>query len=299
MGDRAVDSEGHVYEKGWDGQYHQKEGIFGPERDLGIFGTPKVERDIFGNPKVERDWLGNERTSSSGEKLYRSPGSGGNSAGDAVGGAIGAVIGMLLVGVIIAAGYLIVGVIKLCVRYPRAAAITAGTLAVSAALAYGVMLLADGNARRVAAEEAAAARAAAWEKAEAARVPELLFVPTADRGIGFDEPIDDDVYPLIELSTGKHIFDRGRPVYVDSQGERVYTKDGLPPVLVVANTEGQGVYLRGTPEWDDKLRAWPDGTLLETIGGKHTGEDTDWYEVRDPLGNAGWVPQEYVEPVDG
>jgi len=70
-----VDKDGHVYEQKWDGQYRQQQGLFGPKTELDIFGNPKIERDLLGNLKPERNWLGFQRTSSSGERLYRMGGS--------------------------------------------------------------------------------------------------------------------------------------------------------------------------------------------------------------------------------
>ena len=62
----------------------------------------------------------------------------------------------------------------------------------------------------------------------------------------------------------------------------------------VANTDGEGVYLRRTPSMWDTLRAYPDGTQLQVTG---TFADTDgsrWYEVRTPDGTDGYVPAAYV-----
>jgi hypothetical protein len=64
--------------------------------------------------------------------------------------------------------------------------------------------------------------------------------------------------------------------------------------VVMGNTEGQGVYLRRTPRMDDGLVAWPDGTRLEVVGPQTTAEGREWLNVRDPHGQVGWVPAEYV-----
>jgi len=65
---------------------------------------------------------------------------------------------------------------------------------------------------------------------------------------------------------------------------------------VVANTGGIGVYLRRTPRLADKVKAWPDGTTLLIVGQDGTSEGRVWKQVRDPDGNVGWVPAEYVLP---
>lgn len=65
--------------------------------------------------------------------------------------------------------------------------------------------------------------------------------------------------------------------------------------VVVANTDGQGVFLRQTPHMGDRLTAWADGTRLRVVGGTAESEGRRWVHVVDPGGRVGWVPEEYVE----
>ena len=67
--------------------------------------------------------------------------------------------------------------------------------------------------------------------------------------------------------------------------------------VVVAQTGGDGVYLRATPRMADHLRAWGEGTKLEVIGEDASGDGHHWKRVRDPSGEAGWVPAEFVLPL--
>jgi hypothetical protein len=71
-----------------------------------------------------------------------------------------------------------------------------------------------------------------------------------------------------------------------------------PRLLVVANTGGDGVYLRREPTRDrsreNLLKLWPDGTVLVPTGEVTRNDDWDWYSVRDPGGNVGWVPKQFV-----
>src|SRR5205823_9639532 len=53
----------------------------------------------------------------------------------------------------------------------------------------------------------------------------------------------------------------------------------------VGNTGGEGVYIRRSPVLADRLRAWPDGTRLESLNEPTIGDGTDWLKVRDPDGN--------------
>jgi len=96
--DSLIDKDGVVHEKGWDGQYHPKQGFFGPERDTDWTGQPKVERDWLGRPKEETDWLGRSVQSRDGETLYRRSGSsGGSSNSDWSSDVAGALLGVVLI----------------------------------------------------------------------------------------------------------------------------------------------------------------------------------------------------------
>lgn len=70
-----------------------------------------------------------------------------------------------------------------------------------------------------------------------------------------------------------------------------------PRTVVVGNTGGIGVYIRRTPRMEDKLVAWPDGTVLEVVGDDAHAEGRLWKKVRDPRGNVGWVPAEFTVEV--
>ena len=67
-------------------------------------------------------------------------------------------------------------------------------------------------------------------------------------------------------------------------------------LVQVANTDRMGVYIRRTPRMADRIIAWPEGTVLEVIGPDVEAEGRKWKHVRDPRGNEGWVPAEYVKP---
>jgi hypothetical protein len=47
------------------------------------------------------------------------------------------------------------------------------------------------------------------------------------------------------------------------------------PVLsrvVVAGTDGEGVFVRKSPRLDDRLQAWSDGTRLDVVGRRAAGD---------------------------
>ena len=70
-----------------------------------------------------------------------------------------------------------------------------------------------------------------------------------------------------------------------------------PKPYAVANTGGVGVYIRQSPKMADRIKAWPDSTLMSSLGEVVQSEDREWRKVRDPDGTVGWVPSEYLVPL--
>ena len=64
--------------------------------------------------------------------------------------------------------------------------------------------------------------------------------------------------------------------------------------LWVGNTDGQGVFLRRTPQLGDKLSAYIDGTLLRVVGPEIDSDGTHWQHVVAPDGKEGFVPAAYA-----
>ena len=65
-----IDEDGIIYARDWDGHYRPRQGLLGPERDVGIFGNANIERNILGDRTAARDGLGNSIYSSDGKTLY-------------------------------------------------------------------------------------------------------------------------------------------------------------------------------------------------------------------------------------
>lgn len=86
-------------------------------------------------------------------------------------------------------------------------------------------------------------------------------------------------------------------VTATAMGAGVPTSTGAARSFVVANTGGDGVYLRRTPRLADRDTAYPDGTRLVAIGPDVTGEGGDWHQVRTPDGKTGYVPAQYTNEV--
>ncbi len=64
--------------------------------------------------------------------------------------------------------------------------------------------------------------------------------------------------------------------------------------LMVAHTDGEGVYIRAEPVSGERLRAYAEGTELTVIGAAQAGDGRQWLPVRGPDGVEGWVPEEYT-----
>jgi hypothetical protein len=68
-------------------------------------------------------------------------------------------------------------------------------------------------------------------------------------------------------------------------------------VMKVGNTDRAGVYIRRTPNLDDKIRPWMDGTAMTILGPPQTTPDgTTWLNVRAPDGVEGYIPSQYLVP---
>jgi hypothetical protein len=86
----------------------------------------------------------------------------------------------------------------------------------------------------------------------------------------------------------------GSPLFVSGAPAPGTSVPASPSQWVVANTGGEGVYLRRTPRLDDRLVAWPDNTRLQDLGEQATGDGLSWRKVRDPRGNVGYVPTQWL-----
>ncbi len=67
-------------------------------------------------------------------------------------------------------------------------------------------------------------------------------------------------------------------------------------LMVVGNTDGQGVFLRKTPQMSDKLRAWVDGTKMQVTGEGVEADGVRWLKVKAPDGTEGYIPQQFLVP---
>lgn len=68
-----------------------------------------------------------------------------------------------------------------------------------------------------------------------------------------------------------------------------------PKQFVVANTGGDGVYLRRTTNLEDRDTAYTDGTLLVQVGPDIEANGIAWRNVRTPDGKVGFMPAQYTQ----
>jgi hypothetical protein len=71
---------------------------------------------------------------------------------------------------------------------------------------------------------------------------------------------------------------------------------GVIAHLRIANTDGEGVYLRRSRLYDDRWVPWVEGTRMEVIGPDSVADGWRWKNVRDPCGREGFVPTRYTVP---
>ena len=67
-----------------------------------------------------------------------------------------------------------------------------------------------------------------------------------------------------------------------------------PPTVYVGNTDGDGVFLRRTPNLADRIAAYPDDTQLVVLGPDTSENGITWKHVRAPDGKVGYVPAQYT-----
>ena len=68
----------------------------------------------------------------------------------------------------------------------------------------------------------------------------------------------------------------------------------VPRDYIVANTGGQGVYLRRTATLEDRDTAYADDTVLAQIGPDVQAGGITWHHVRAPDGKTGFVPAQFT-----
>lgn len=76
--------------------------------------------------------------------------------------------------------------------------------------------------------------------------------------------------------------------------EPAATQVTVSRVVSVSGTDGEGVYLRRTPNLSDRLAAYPEGSRLEVISEEMASAGVTWLHVRTADEQAGYVPAQYT-----
>ena len=76
--------------------------------------------------------------------------------------------------------------------------------------------------------------------------------------------------------------------------ETTPSPDDSEITLYIGKTDGDGAYIRGSVDTTDRIKAWPDGTEMVVVGPAVAAGGRVWRNVRDPDGNVGFVPSEYL-----
>ncbi|MBI3966107.1 MAG: zinc ribbon domain-containing protein [Chloroflexi bacterium] len=71
-----------------------------------------------------------------------------------------------------------------------------------------------------------------------------------------------------------------------------------PRFVAVANTGGDGVYLRRSPNLGDRIRVYPEGARLQDLGETTNANNVEWRKVKATDGTEGWIPVQYLRPVE-
>jgi hypothetical protein len=124
------------------------------------------------------------------------------------------------------------------------------------------------------------------------------------RADGTPKPVVDAVRTFAQTASRPAMLVGSQPA--GGQAPALNCPAGSPPAsgpavasqgrVVVAGTDGEGVFLRRTPRLDDKLGAWSDGTRLAILGPDVLNNGLRWVPVRDPCGIAGWMLARYAAP---
>lgn len=138
----------------------------------------------------------------------------------------------------------------------------------------------------------------------------MLMVATAGTLVGYRVITGNNLLNLAEFGIGAQASTvsvvagaRAVPTAVPSPPTPVVKPTAVPTaapaaeankIMLVGNTDGQGVYLRRTPRLGDKLQAWPDRTRMEVTGNQVDGDGRKWWKVKAPSGAEGFIPIEFL-----
>ena len=99
-------------------------------------------------------------------------------------------------------------------------------------------------------------------------------------------------YLLVPAGTDTPTADTATPAA--DPDESTPAPDTPEVTYVVGNTGDSGVYIRTTLDPADRVKAWPEGAEMVVVGPDVTEDGVVWKNVRDPDGNVGFVPADFL-----
>src|SRR5262245_41054987 len=134
-------------------------------------------------------------------------------------------------------------------------------------------------------------------------VASLTAACTTDSGPEPEQPSGEPdvaaaVQPVAEPPVVLMVEPTAIPTATAVVAKPVATPAALRPVppepFFIGNTLGRGMSLRRAPTSADLVKAWPDGTAVEGLGAQQDARGWTWAWVRDPEGNDGWIPTQFL-----
>jgi hypothetical protein len=101
------------------------------------------------------------------------------------------------------------------------------------------------------------------------------------------------------LAVTPAVISAATPAIAPTPGARPTVSGVISQWVVIVNTDREGVYLRNSPNMEDKTVAFPEGTRMRVIGPDTENQGRRWKQVADASGRTGWVPAEYTAPASG
>lgn len=128
----------------------------------------------------------------------------------------------------------------------------------------------------------------------------LLIVGVAaaffTRGTGTDgSTIDPTLEPESTATIPASAETATVPIAAPVVASRTPTAPFVARTFLVANTGGDGVYLRRTTNLEDRDTAYTDGTALVQVGPDVQANGLTWRNVRTPDGKVGFIPAQFTQ----
>jgi hypothetical protein len=100
--------------------------------------------------------------------------------------------------------------------------------------------------------------------------------------------------PVVVAPSEDAIATAAAPTPIGAQQPAAPASDRPIQTARIGGTGGIGAFLRASPRLADRMRAWPDGTVMQLLGEETHAEGRLWLRVTAPDGVDGWIPADYL-----